>query len=199
MARGTVDRYLHDLDEELRDLPDARRKELLGEIREHIDSALAEEPPGDEADVRNVLERLGEPADIAEEARQRFGIVRAKPGLREILAVILLPIGGVIVPVLGWIVGAILLATSNVWTGREKVIGLLLVPGGLLPAMAFGLGVGGPVCQVAEVNGEVVSETCTGGAMPVAFAYLLMAVLVLVPIGTTIFLATRLNRRARVA
>jgi hypothetical protein len=199
MARGTVDRYLHDLDEELRDLPDARRKELLGEIREHIDSALAEAPPGDEADVRNVLERLGEPADIAEEARQRFGIVRAKPGLRETLALILLPIGGVIVPVLGWIVGAILLATSNVWTNREKVVGLLLFPGGLLPAVALGLGAGGPVCQYAEHDGVVVTETCTGGGMPVPVAYLLMAVLVLVPIGTTIFLATRLNRRARVA
>lgn len=200
MARGTVERYLHDLDEELRDLPDARRRELLGEIREHIDSALAEAPGGDEADVRNVLERLGEPADIAEEARQRFGIVRAKPGIRETLAIILLPIGGVVIPVLGWIVGAILLASSNVWTSREKVIGLLLFPGGLLPAVALSLGAGGGrSCTYSSVNGGPVIETCTGGGMPVALAYLLLAVLVLVPIGTTIFLASRLNRRAAVA
>jgi uncharacterized membrane protein len=199
MARGTVERYLQDLDEELRDLPDARRRELLGEIREHIDSALAEAPGGEESDVRNVLERLGEPADIAEEARQRFGIVRAKPGIRETLAIILLPIGGVIIPVLGWIVGAILLASSNVWTSREKVIGLLLFPGGLLPAVALSLGAGGGrVCEAAGFDGQVVTETCSGG-MPIPLAYLLLAVLVLVPIGTTIFLANRLNRRAAVA
>ena len=197
MARGTVERYLQDLDEELRDLPDARRRELLGEIREHIDSALAEAPGGDEADVRNVLERLGEPADIAEEARQRFGVTRAKPGIRETLAIILLPIGGVIIPVLGWIVGAILLASSNVWTSREKVIGLLLFPGGLLPAVALSLGAG-RVCEAAGFDGQVVTESCSGG-MPIPLAYLLLAVLVLVPIGTTIFLASRLNRRAAVA
>ena len=33
MARGTVEHYLHELDEELRDLPPNRRRELLAEIR----------------------------------------------------------------------------------------------------------------------------------------------------------------------
>jgi uncharacterized membrane protein len=198
MARGTVERYLRELDDELRDLPQARRRELVEEIREHIDSALEEGAQGGDAEVRNVLERLGDPAEIAEEARQRFGIVRAKPGLRETLAIILLPIGGVIIPVLGWVVGAILLASSNVWTSREKVIGLLLVPGGLLPAVALSLGAGGPACSGVSVDGEVMSETCSGG-MPVAAAYVLLAVLVLVPIGTTIFLASKLDRRGAAA
>lgn len=196
MTRGTVEYYLHELDEELRDLPAKRRRELLQEIREHIGSALAEVRDNEEAEVRNVLERLGEPAQIAEEARQRFGVTRAKPGLRETLAIILLPIGGVLIPVLGWVVGAILLATSNVWTSREKVIGLLLVPGGLLPAAALSLGaVGGRACTYSSVNGGPVSETCTGG-VPTFLAYAILAALVLVPIWTTLFLARRMNRRA---
>src|SRR5688572_18882702 len=109
MSKGTVERYLNELDRELQDLPPNRRRELLDEIREHIGAAQEEAPSREEAKVRNVLARLGDPTEIADEARQRFGIRRTEPGIRETLALVLLPIGGVIVPLLGWIVGAILL------------------------------------------------------------------------------------------
>jgi uncharacterized membrane protein len=56
------------LEAEVRDLPRSRRQELLAEIHEHIDSALADAPAHGEAKVRNVLNRLGDPSDIAEEA-----------------------------------------------------------------------------------------------------------------------------------
>ena len=51
MHKATVEHYLHDLEEELRDLPPTRRRELLEEIREHIGEALAEIPEGEEAEV----------------------------------------------------------------------------------------------------------------------------------------------------
>jgi uncharacterized membrane protein len=194
MRNATVEHYLHDLEEELRDLPPARRRELLEEIREHIGEALAEIPEGEEAEVRNVLERVGEPAVIAEEARERFGIRRSKPGIREVLTLILLPLGGFLY-VIGWAVGAILLATSTVWTSREKVIGLLVVPGGLLPAFLLGLIGGGKVCSQLSSNGRVISETCSGG-MAVWLAYVILAVLVIAPIWTVFFLLSRMNRRA---
>lgn len=194
MAKGTVEHYMQELDGELRDLPPARRRELLEEIREHIGSALEEGPGEGETEVRNVLERLGDPADIAEEARRRFGISRAKPGVREIIALVLLPIGGIIIPVLGWIIGAILLATSNVWTGREKAAGLLLFPGGLLPALSVGVTAARMCGGSTEVGGRV-AETCSGASYS-SLALVILAVLVLVPIGTTIFLARRMNRRA---
>lgn len=196
MRRATVEDYLHDLEEELRDLPPTRRRELLEEIREHIGEALAEIPEGEEAEVRNVLERVGEPAVIAEEARERFGIQRVKPGIREILALILLPLGGFLY-VIGWAVGAILLASSNVWTSREKVIGLLVVPGGLLPAALFGL-MPSRLCSQDISNGRVISETCSGG-LPVWLAWVILAVLVVGPIWTVFFLLTRMNRRAATA
>jgi uncharacterized membrane protein len=194
MVRTTVDAYLRELEEELRDLPPARRRELVEEIRDHIDSALGESRTGDEAEVRNVLERLGDPAEIAGEARERFGIRRTKPGAREILALILLPIGGFLY-VVGWVVGAILLASSTVWTSREKVIGLLVVPGGLLPAALFGLMSGGEVCSELEMDGRVISESCSGG-MPTWLAWVLLVVLVVGPIWTVFFLLSRMNRRA---
>jgi uncharacterized membrane protein len=192
MARTTVDTYLRELDRELRDLPPARRRELLEEIRDHIDSAL-EGPAAREADVRNVLDRLGDPADIAAEARERFEIRRPKAGAREILALVLLPLGGFLW-VIGWVVGAILLATSKVWTSREKLIGLLVLPGGLLPAGGFGL-VGARTCQEVIENGRVVSQPCSGG-MPIWLGWAIMAVLVLAPVWTVWFLARRMNRRA---
>jgi uncharacterized membrane protein len=194
MRNATVEHYLHDLEDELRDLPPARRRELLEEIREHIVEALAEIPEGEEAEVRNVLERVGEPAVIAEEARERFGIRLGKPGIREVLTLILLPLGGFLY-IIGWAVGAILLATSTVWTSREKVIGLLVIPGGLLPAAFFGLMSGGKVCSQLSSNGRVISETCSGG-MPVWLAYLTLAVLVIAPIWTVFFLLSRMNKRA---
>jgi uncharacterized membrane protein len=194
MRDATVEHYLHDLEEELRDLPPTRRRELLEEIREHIGEALAEVPDGEEAGVRNVLERVGEPAVIAQEARERFGIRPVKPGIREILVLILLPLGGFLY-LIGWAVGAILLATSTVWTSREKVIGLLVLPGGLLPAGLFGLMGGSRLCSEVIENGRVVSETCTGG-MPVWLAWVIIAVLVGGPIWTVFFLLTRMNRRA---
>ena len=42
-----------------------RREELVSEIRDHLQEALRQTPAGDKADVRNVLERLGTPEEIA--------------------------------------------------------------------------------------------------------------------------------------
>ena len=46
-------------------LPPERRDELLAEVREHIDAALAADPQGGpEVAARNVLDRLGPPEEI---------------------------------------------------------------------------------------------------------------------------------------
>jgi len=191
MTRTTVDSYMRALDEELRDLPPARRRELLEEIRDHIDSALGDSGTVGEAEVRNVLEQLGDPTEIGAEARQRFGVRRTKAGAREIFVLILLPLGGFLY-IVGWIAGAILLATSTVWTSREKVIGLLVVPGGLLPAFLF-FTFPSQTCTTSNI-GERVVEECSGG-MPVWLAWVVLAVLVIAPIWTVFFLASRMNRR----
>jgi uncharacterized membrane protein len=128
MAKQAVKEYLQELDQELRDLPRSRRQELMGEIHEHIDSALADSPALDEAEVRNVLDRLGDPSDIAEEARHRFGVSKQRSRGLEIAAVIFLLIGGLIIPVVGWFIGVILLWSSRVWTTGEKLAGTLLFP-----------------------------------------------------------------------
>src|SRR3954453_5980733 len=60
-----VDDYLRRLEAAVAGLPRARRAELVEEIEAHIASALRETGSADPAAVRNVLERLGPPEEIA--------------------------------------------------------------------------------------------------------------------------------------
>lgn len=73
-----VSEYLRRLERELADLPTARRGEIIEEISEHIEEARAG-GLDDEASVRSVLDRLGDPADIAAEAHERFGVRPRRP------------------------------------------------------------------------------------------------------------------------
>jgi len=57
--------YFRDLDSALSGLPRARRTQLVSEIRQHVDAALAEQPPRSSAEMRNLLDRVGRPDDIA--------------------------------------------------------------------------------------------------------------------------------------
>ena len=57
--------YFKDLDSALSRLPRARRTQLVSEIRQHVDAALAEQPSRSSAEMRNLLDRVGRPEDIA--------------------------------------------------------------------------------------------------------------------------------------
>jgi HAAS len=59
-----VAEYLQRLEAAAATLPPGRQSELVAEVREHIDAALQEGGVRDEVHVRNVLERLGTPAEI---------------------------------------------------------------------------------------------------------------------------------------
>ena len=56
--------YLGRLEAAAAVLPASRREELASEVREHIDTALAEAGRNDEVTVRNILGRLGSPEEI---------------------------------------------------------------------------------------------------------------------------------------
>jgi len=144
-----VAHYLDELNRALSGLPDSVRGEVYGDIRQHIDDELAQRPD-DPSAVPEVLDRLGDPLEIAREAgayphlppQQQPAPHRGK--LHEIFAVILLAIGGFIVGI-GWLVGLVLLWTSDRFTKADKLIGTILVPGGFLTSLLFlGFGVAGP-------------------------------------------------------
>jgi uncharacterized membrane protein len=176
-----VERYLKHLDVELDDLPHARRSEIVGEIAGHIAEARANLEHETEADVRNILEGLGDPAEIAADARERFEVPEPavapsfKPGAVEIGALIMLLVGSLVLPLFGWVVGVILLWVSNAWNVRDKIIGTIFIPGGL-----------GVPFAVLFLVGAV-------GASTPNLAIAGVIALLLAPIVTTAYLAYRLR------
>jgi uncharacterized membrane protein len=202
--RPTTDRlvedYLKQLDLELADLPRPRRKEIVEEISEHIAEARAAFPERDEVDVRSLLDRLGDPAEIAGEARERFGVEPKKSRALEISTLLLLLVGGVLLPVIGWLIGVVLLWMSDAWNRRDKLIGTLVVPGGLLLPLALltmASSAGGGCSNPVPATGAPEAAACTGGSGGINVLSLIgMTVLLLAPLMTTAYLARRMRRPA---
>jgi len=201
--------YLKRLGKALVDLPPAQRREILQEVSEHIDDARADLGSPTEAEVRTILERLGDPTQIAADAHERFGVQPKKSGAMEVAALILLPVGGIIVPILGWLVGVVLLWMSDLWSAREKLIGTLVLPGGLaFPlylAVFMATGetcVSGPTGSTGSGSRNVVHQattTCADGTS--TFVTVLgsvgLVLLLIAPLVTTGYLAYRMRRRSR--
>ncbi len=118
--------YLQRLGRAARVLPRGQREELLAEVRSHLEAGLP--PDASEAEARNVLDALGSPADIVAAARPDH--VPTRRGAREVLALLFLVTG--LPPVLGWLVGVGLLVSSPLWSVRQKLVGILVWPGGAL-------------------------------------------------------------------
>lgn len=190
--------YLGRLDRELRDLPRARRRELVDEISGHIAEARAELDGDNELAVRQLLDRLGEPEEIAAEARGRFDVGAPGPRARDIAALVLLPIGGVILPVIGWFVGAVLLWVSDAWNTRDKVIGTLIFPGGLLvPIGLLFVGTGESSCiEISSGGGPTTARTCSAEGGTNWGLVALFILLIVAPLVTTAYLARRMGRVA---
>jgi uncharacterized membrane protein len=185
--------YLKRLKKAARHLSRARRNELIGEIESHLTEALP--ASASEIEARNVLERLGEPAEIVAEAEPGSREApEARAGIRESLAVSLLLFGGLLF-VVGWFVGLHLLWSSRFWTLREKLIGTFVVPGGLLPALVL-VATGGQTCT----GGTGQPTTCTPYISPTMRVVIIAGwvALVVLPLASAVFLSWR-SGKARVA
>ncbi len=199
-ADRLVAHYLKRLNRELRDVPRGSRREIVEEIEEHIAEGRAGLGEEDVTAVRVLLARVGEPEEIAADARQRLGLPPRGHGAREAFALIGLLIGGLAF-VVGWFAGLALLWKSNAWTTREKLVGTLVVPGGLLPAFLL-LGLGATQCGGGyenELTGPVEQNCTVTFSLPGQVLWTaLLAVCVVGPFFTTIFLARRMRRPAAV-
>jgi hypothetical protein len=170
MTKTTFDRQIEDYLARLRAALEGvwapRRDQIIADVEDHIAAAIEEMQDPTEADIAKLLERIGDPEEIAAAAiSDEPGIAAsAKPGqpsglgTHEILAVFFL-ICGVVVPFVGWVVGLILLWTSRVWNRRDKLIGTLFLPGGLLLAA---LGVYLVFLRPATVNTACASASAAG-------------------------------------
>jgi uncharacterized membrane protein len=138
-AEALVNDYLGRLDAAIGSLPPNRRAELAGEVRQHIEMALAEAGRRDEVTVRNVLDRLGPPDEIVDAERDTAGsgprwvippwapADRRVWGGTEIAAILLLTLGSVFLPFIGPLIGLIFVWASVQWTNRQKVIASVIV------------------------------------------------------------------------
>jgi hypothetical protein len=172
-ADALVRRYLDDLDQELRDVPAGRRRELVDEMREHIRESLAETGES-ESEVRAVLDRLGDPAEIAAEEGARPP-EPSRVGFVEIGALVGLALGFTGV---GWLVGVALLWASRRWTTNEKLVGTLAWPAAVLFGLVVSLAASAPV---GDDGGLGPAET--GVLFGLAFA----------PLVAIVYLALRLR------
>lgn len=192
-----VEDYMRRLRAALKDLPRDRRGELEEEIREHIEVGRSELGAENEAELRSLLDRIGDPSDIAANSREGLGVRPVRIGLMEVAAVVLLPIGGIVLPFLGWVIGVVLLWASSAWNLRDKLIGTFLLPGGLLlPGfLMVAVGTSGS-CAVRVVPhlGPVGTQiqTCSGGSH--VLANIGLVILIVIPIASAAYLAFRLHR-----
>jgi HAAS domain-containing protein len=148
--------YLGRLDAATAHLAADRRAELLDEVRDHIELALAEAGRIDKATVHNVLDRLGSPSEIVMAEANAPMPGRLTDGTEptsspsralsvETQALILLTVGAVVLPFVGPILGLWFVSASNRWTLAQKrtatmvVLVLLAMPVYfLVPALASG-------------------------------------------------------------
>jgi hypothetical protein len=203
-ADPLIDGYLARLRVAATDLPSSVRDELIEDMRAHIAEARAREPEETDATILNILDRLGEPAVVVAEARERLGLRTPGPsrqGIVEIAAVVLLPFF--------WVIGVILLWWSSAWRVRDKVIGTICSVGGYPFVLVVGINIGhqmlGPMSRARACSSTTdaagnVQTLCGPTIGDVIINGLLVALLVgiyLLPVLTSVYLVIRLRWRPR--
>jgi len=130
MTEPIVTDYLLELSDALADVPRSTRVEILAGVREELEG-LGQ----DEAAER--IRSLGDPQFIAASAREDVAVPSEapEPQWRSTVAALLVMIGGVVVPFIGWIAGIALMWTSRAWSTRAKVLATVLPALGGLQAL----------------------------------------------------------------
>lgn len=136
-ADRLVDAYLEYLRKAAEPLPANRRTELVEEVTAHISEERAA-GISTEAEVRAMLARLGDPDEIVAAATDGLVLVnRHQPRVRtrEVITLLLLLFGGLVM--FPWFIGAYLLWTTDRWNLKEKLLGTLIWPFGLMGSIAL--------------------------------------------------------------
>jgi uncharacterized membrane protein len=194
--------YLDRLHRETVRLPADQGRELVADIRGHLDAALGGDPT--EAQVRETLDRLGEPAELvdaaggAEPSRRDQG-----SGAREAAAVVLLLASAVLfvlwpVAVPMWVAGLVLVVVARRWDVGDKVRAAVVL-GSAMPLTTVVVGVLGLAAwSVTEcTQGSDGAQVCTssGGAPWVGWVVVALAVAYVVVLVRTTVRLTRAARR----
>jgi hypothetical protein len=191
MSDAIVENYLRRLQAAASSLPADRRAELVEEISDHIAEARAGGQVPDEASLRTLLDRIGDPDEIVAEARDgepewRMGPpgpamtgqgppepTYRRPGVALEAAALALMTFGSLLLVVGWLAGIAMLWSSRRWRVGEKLVATLVFPGGPFLAVFLLTRFATQVCSsspVSDSTGATVQgpTVCTGFAFPPA-------------------------------
>ena len=185
--------YLQQVRREGRDLPGDRLAELLIDLEEHLSAAIPVD--ASEEDAREVLNRLGDPREIVAAERPEPIAPAERRGTREWMAVFLLLFGFIAAGV-GWVLGVVLLWRSRAWTTKDKLIGTLVLPGGLFATvllLLLALGRSRKVMCTSYTRYATSVVHCTHGPSsgPSTLVSIALVLLALTPIATAVYLARR--------
>jgi uncharacterized membrane protein len=198
-----IDRYLARLDRELADVPREARRELVEDVRGHIEEAWVASPERDQVALERILERLGTPEALAREERERLGL--GAPSVAQglgfmgwaaiVLTALLVPVG----LILAWL--------SSHWRTRDKAIATAIVLAGLalVAATSFPSRAAYMRTAVTVQVAEAIPAPAAAGQAPVSTAEvnsgaLAPVALVLVGLwGAPLLAAAYLALRARTA
>jgi uncharacterized membrane protein len=175
-------------------LPDAR-SELLADLREHLDAALATAP--DTAAVASVLDRLGDPVDVVDAARSDTNVRDVPdvpdgltgPEVGALAVLVLAGLSGIFVwplTILLWAIGIAIVAVSGRWRGGEILSMILLPIGWALPVLSMIVPVSSSMgrCEVDSTGVETCTMQQSGFVGGPWVLVVLVAGLVLLVLGT---------------
>lgn len=175
-----VEGYLARLEAEVHALPAHGRHELLADVREHITEARAALEQETDADLLNILDRLGEPAELARAAMDAgVEAVPAQQPAPPALPWGWIEVAAILLVILAWPAGAILVWLSRFWRTRDKVVATVL------GAVPFSLGFPLFAPLIGPILGPLVQRL--GGPAP-----LVVGALGLLNVVAAIYLAVRL-------
>jgi hypothetical protein len=181
------------------------RAALIGvstDVRDGIVSGVQEELDGlDSADAALRIKELGDPNFIAAEARAESA---TSPGANQnpvrstawfdVIAALLLMVGGVVIPFVGWLAGVTMVWISRTWTRGEKWIATL-VPFAPIAIVAvihtisalFFTSDGG------EPGGDVINPLFSA-LFDIGWSSILLVVVMQVPVGIWLLVRARQSR-----
>ena len=181
-ATQIVEGYIARLESELDTAPADRRRELLADVRGHITEARLGLEHETDADLLNILDRLGEPAELAGEAMEATSAQTvASDSSYSTTAWGWIELAAILLVILAWPAGIILVWLSRFWGIRDKAVVTAL------GAVPFSLGF--PL--FAPLIGPIVGPLLERIGPP---APILVGSLGLLNIAAAIYLAVRLWR-----
>lgn len=183
--------YLTKLDVAMREIPHG----IANEIR----AGIIEELEGTDSDtIADRIAQLGDPEAIAREAQaavapiptpsswpQQATATSAIPTFSKrsfaVVAALTLGFGGIVLPAVGWIIGAVLVCFSGFWRTREKVVAIVLPFAGAALSVAVSTVMWAIIDPGNGISGETINPL-----VPATYDVLwstMLASLILVPVS----------------